>query len=80
MRSIPSKNETMGQYHQRVYKSALDLKKPMAFRRGGEAAFGVVMPESEAYSLTHSWSLTGAPWSWGTVTLSEWLERQGGRC
>ena len=74
---IPTKDETMKQYHQRVFHNAQELEKPLAFRRGGGAALGIVMPETEEDSRSHSWFLTGAPWSWGPVTLSEWLERQG---
>ena len=55
----------------------MKLSKPMAFRRGGGAAFGIVMPETEEDATIRSWSLTGTPFGWGPVSLREWLELQG---
>ena len=74
---LPEKDESMVKYHLRIYQHARQLGKPMAFRRGGGAAFGIVMPETEEEAKEHSWSLTGAPIGWGPVTLREWLEKQG---
>ena len=74
---LPEGNESMQLYHLRILKIARELGKPLAFRRGGGAAFGVVMPAADDDEHIHSWSLSGAPPSWGPVTLREWLEKQG---
>jgi len=67
----------MVSYHLRILAIAKELGKPLAFRRGGGASFGVVMPASEDDTHLFSWALAGAPSSWGPVTLREWLEKQG---
>ena len=74
---LPERHESMVQYHARIWHHAKQLGKPMAFRRGGGAAFGIVMPETEEDATIHSWSLTGSPRGWGPVSLREWLELQG---
>ena len=73
---LPEGNESLQLYHLRILKVARELGKPLAFRRGGGAAFGVVMPAAEDDEHIHSWSLSGAPPNWGPVTLREWLEKQ----
>ena len=49
----------------------------MAYRRGGGAAFGIVMPETQEDNTVHSWTMSGIPTSWGPVSVREWLEKQG---
>ena len=73
---LPEGNESLQLYHLRILKIARELGKPLAFRRGGGAAFGVVMPAADDDEHIHSWSLSGAPPKWGPVTLREWLEKQ----
>ncbi len=74
---LPEGKESMVDYHERIWKNAKELGKPMAFRRGGGACFGIVMPEKEEDEVAHSWTMIGTPHSWGPVSVREWLERQG---
>ena len=74
---LPEKDEGMKEYHARIWHHAKELDKPMAYRRGGGAALGIVMPESQDDNTVHSWTMSGIPASWGPVSVREWLEKQG---
>ncbi len=74
---LPERDEPMNLYHMRIYDHAKKLGKPLAFRRGGGASLGIVMPETEDEAREHAWTLTGAPLGWGPVTVREFLEKQG---
>lgn len=63
-------------YHSRIFRQAKELGKPLAFRRGGGACFGIVKPATDDEEHIYSWSLSGAPPSWGPITLQEWLQKQ----
>ena len=67
----------MNEHHKRILAHAVELGKPLAFRRGGGAAFGIVMPESLDDQREHVWTIAGIPKVWGPVLLREWLEKQG---
>ncbi len=69
---LPERDEDMKTYCSRVFDHATQMGKPIAFRRGGgAAAFGIVMPENEPDQKEHAWTLTGAPFNRGPITLRE---------
>jgi len=72
----PEKDETMKQYFERIQRAATELDKPMAYRRGGGAAIGIVV-DQEDEGQEHAWTASGVPHFWGPVTFREWLEAQG---
>jgi len=72
----PEKNESMKKYFERIQKAATELGKPLAYRRGGGAAIGIVV-DQEDEGQEHSWTASGVPHLWGPVTFREWLEAQG---
>lgn len=74
--TLPEGKESLIAYHLRVLKVARELNKPLAFRRGGGAAFGIVMPAAEDDTHIYSSSLSGVPPGWGPVSVREWLEKQ----
>ena len=76
-RGLPERDEDMKTYRSRVFDHATQRGKPIAFRRGGGAAFGIVVPENEPDQKEHAWTLTGAPFNRGPITLREWLKKQG---
>ena len=53
-----------------IVASPVELSVPMAFRRGGGASFGLVMPKDENQIKEHSWTVGGVPPVWGPVTLA----------
>jgi len=72
----PEKDENMKQYFARIQQAATELGKPMAYRRGGGAAIGIVV-DQEDEGQEHSWVANGVPRIWGPVTFRQWLEAQG---
>ena len=72
----PEKNESMKQYFERIQKAATELDKPLAYRRGGGAAIGIVVDQEEE-GQEHAWVASGVPHIWGPVSFRQWLETQG---
>eukprot|EP00434_Breviolum_minutum_P005586 symbB.v1.2.004926.t1/scaffold281.1/size241006/7 len=72
----PEQNESMKHYFERSHKAATELDLPLAYRRGGGAAIGIVVDQEEE-GQEHAWVASGVPHIWGPVSFRQWLETQG---